>query len=600
MAAAEARGRSARTMAVAPKSARGHGPYGPHGPNKMAVTLAALRDEVQKQADTLSPRSTSPRSPVARAVPSPKPQVVPSPPKAGAFRRRAIKPSEFRRFYDRGDLPIQVQHTGTQNKIAWKVDIEKLDYHHYLPIFFDGLREKEDPYRFLAVEGVFNLLERGSSKAEGKTGESRGMGVVSFLDPDSVQRAVQTLRDHEVGDRKMWVSTHARVVADRGAVQPVSSAKVFFSNVPFDVGEDQLRALFEEVGIVQELTIFLKPDGQSRGMGHCTFQNPVMAANAIRGLRDRDVGGRPIWIAEDVKSPGPQATAPQALPVQHFAPVQMVPVAPMGRIPRFETVAMAPLAPSVPTSARIFFSNVPFDVFEKQLEQLFRSIGPITELHLMKSADGRSRGMGHVTYPTPELAALAIHHLMDRDVGGRPILVKEDRSTMQTAPMSAPLPMRAAMPRAPKGPPSNEMLATSSKIFFSNVPYTVGEEELLSLFRQILPVVPQLIMPIKTALNTRDAEVINTTLKVLQALVLSGEMIGEALVPYYRQILPIFSIFKQCCPSTFDQIDYAQRKRNNIGELIDETLEIFEIHGGEDAFINIKYMIPTYESCMLG
>ncbi|CAK9076723.1 unnamed protein product [Durusdinium trenchii] len=69
---------------------------------------------------------------------------------------------------------------------------------------------------------------------------------------------------------------------------------------------------------------------------------------------------------------------------------------------------------------------------------------------------------------------------------------------------------------------------------------------------------------------------------------------------YYRQILPIFSIFKQCCPSTFDQIDYAQRKRNNIGELIDETLEIFEIHGGEDAFINIKYMIPTYESCMLG
>ncbi|OLP76653.1 Parkin coregulated gene protein-like [Symbiodinium microadriaticum] len=102
------------------------------------------------------------------------------------------------------------------------------------------------------------------------------------------------------------------------------------------------------------------------------------------------------------------------------------------------------------------------------------------------------------------------------------------------------------------------------------------------------------------ALNTRDAEVINTTLKVLQALVLSGEMIGEALVPYYRQILPIFSIFKQCCPSTFDQIDYAQRKRNNLGELIDETLEIFEIHGGEDAFINIKYMIPTYESCMLG
>jgi len=48
-----------------------------------------------------------------------------------------------------------------------------------------------------------------------------------------------------------------------------------------------------------------------------------------------------------------------------------------------------------------------------------------------------------------------------------------------------------------------------------------------------------------------------------------------------------------------DQMDYSQRKRCDIGMLIDETLEIFETHGGEDAFINIKYMIPTYESCVL-
>ena len=44
------------------------------------------------------------------------------------------------------------------------MDCEKLDYHHYLPIFFDGLREKEEPYRFLAVQGTLDLLERGSVK----------------------------------------------------------------------------------------------------------------------------------------------------------------------------------------------------------------------------------------------------------------------------------------------------------------------------------------------------------------------------------------------------------------------------------------------------
>lgn len=48
-----------------------------------------------------------------------------------------------------------------------------------------------------------------------------------------------------------------------------------------------------------------------------------------------------------------------------------------------------------------------------------------------------------------------------------------------------------------------------------------------------------------------------------------------------------------------DGIDYSQRKKETLGDLINETLELMETYGGEDAFINIKYMIPTYESCLL-
>eukprot|EP00002_Diphylleia_rotans_P004189 TRINITY_DN1300_c0_g1_i5.p2 TRINITY_DN1300_c0_g1~~TRINITY_DN1300_c0_g1_i5.p2 ORF type:complete len:317 (-),score=71.29 TRINITY_DN1300_c0_g1_i5:837-1787(-) len=202
-----------------------------------------------------------------------------SPPVAGATRQRNIPPTQFRRFYERGDLPIAVEHHTNGNRIQWKVLPEKLDYHHYLPLFFDGLREKEDPFRFLAVQGVFDLLERGSSK--------------------------------------------------------------------------------------------------------------------------------------------------------------------------------------------------------------------------------------------------------------------------------------------------------------------------------ILPVIPQLIIPIKTALNTRDAQVITVMLKVIQKLVTSAEMVGEALVPYYRQILPIFNIFKTKNINIGDAIDYGQRKKMNIGDLIEETLHVLEVNGGEDAFINIKYMIPTYESYVM-
>eukprot|EP00757_Euglenozoa_sp_SAG-D1_P020375 gene20375-1073_t len=89
---------------------------------------------------------------------------IAKPPRAGAFTRRKIPDTEFRRFYDRGDLPIALAHKGTGNKIDWKVDIDKLDYHHYLPIFFDGLREKNEPYYFLAVQGCYDLLEYGKQK----------------------------------------------------------------------------------------------------------------------------------------------------------------------------------------------------------------------------------------------------------------------------------------------------------------------------------------------------------------------------------------------------------------------------------------------------
>jgi hypothetical protein len=116
---------------------------------------------------------------------------------------------------------------------------------------------------------------------------------------------------------------------------------------------------------------------------------------------------------------------------------------------------------------------------------------------------------------------------------------------------------------------------------------------------KILPTIPQLIIPLKKALNTRDPETICLVLRILQQLVLSGDLIGEALVPYYRQLLPVLNIFKNHNKNMGDAIDYGQQKKNCIGDLILETLQLLEIHGGEDAFINIKYMIPTYESCVL-
>ena len=86
------------------------------------------------------------------------------PPSAQSTVPRDLGPTEFRRFYDRGDLPIALKHQAGENGIHWKIDPEELDYNHFLPIFFEGLRETVEPYQLLAKQGIYDMLERGNRK----------------------------------------------------------------------------------------------------------------------------------------------------------------------------------------------------------------------------------------------------------------------------------------------------------------------------------------------------------------------------------------------------------------------------------------------------
>lgn len=50
-------------------------------------------------------------------------QKVGAPPAAGAFVKKDAPPTAFRKFYERGDFPIALEHDTKGNKIAWKVCI---------------------------------------------------------------------------------------------------------------------------------------------------------------------------------------------------------------------------------------------------------------------------------------------------------------------------------------------------------------------------------------------------------------------------------------------------------------------------------------------
>jgi hypothetical protein len=45
-----------------------------------------------------------------------------------------------------------------------------------------------------------------------------------------------------------------------------------------------------------------------------------------------------------------------------------------------------------------------------------------------------------------------------------------------------------------------------------------------------------------------------------------------------------------------DIMEYSERKKINVGDLILETLECLELNGGPEAFINIQYLVTTYQT----
>ena len=46
---------------------------------------------------------------------------------------------------------------------------------------------------------------------------------------------------------------------------------------------------------------------------------------------------------------------------------------------------------------------------------------------------------------------------------------------------------------------------------------------------------------------------------MLRTIATLGPGMGEALVPYYRQLLPVLSLFMGATPNLGDGIDYGQR-----------------------------------------
>lgn len=72
---------------------------------------------------------------------------------------------------------------------------------------------------------------------------------------------------------------------------------IYVGNLPYSLGEEDIRQLFEEFGTVEKAKVMIDFETQrSKGFGFVTMTDENQARTAMEALDGRDVGGRALRV----------------------------------------------------------------------------------------------------------------------------------------------------------------------------------------------------------------------------------------------------------------------------------------------------------------
>eukprot|EP01102_Stenamoeba_stenopodia_P010890 TRINITY_DN3319_c1_g1_i1.p1 TRINITY_DN3319_c1_g1~~TRINITY_DN3319_c1_g1_i1.p1 ORF type:complete len:366 (-),score=80.96 TRINITY_DN3319_c1_g1_i1:560-1657(-) len=151
------------------------------------------------------------------------------------------------------------------------------------------------------------------------------------------------------------------------------SWKLFVGQIPKSISEEELRAVFEPYGTIEDMTVLRdKATGVHRGCAFLTYSTQEEAEAAILGLHNL------------------RTLPPMTNPLQ---------------------VKYADDKEERSTDWKLFIGMLPKNIEEKQLRDLFEPYGTIEELHVLRGNDSLSKGCGFIKFSTRAEAQLAINDL---------------------------------------------------------------------------------------------------------------------------------------------------------------------------------------------
>ncbi|XP_054024718.1 myelin expression factor 2 isoform X1 [Dryobates pubescens] len=212
----------------------------------------------------------------------------------------------------------------------------------------------------------------------------------------------------------------------------INRNRVFISNIPYDMKWQAIKDLMrEKVGEVTYVELFKDAEGKSRGCGVVEFKDEEFVKKALETMNKYDLSGRPLNIKEDPE--GEHARRALQRVGGQFPGGHGPDVAP-GIVNLPPSILNNPNIPPEVISnlqagrlgSTIFVANLDFKVGWKKLKEVFSIAGTVKRADIKEDKDGKSRGMGTVTFEQAIEAVQAISMFNGQFLFDRPMHVKMD------------------------------------------------------------------------------------------------------------------------------------------------------------------------------
>ncbi|EYU34147.1 hypothetical protein ABFS82_01G110600 [Erythranthe guttata] len=175
--------------------------------------------------------------------------------------------------------------------------------------------------------------------------------------------------------------------------------KLFVLNLPWAFSVVDIKKLFGECGVVDDVEIIKQKDGKSRGFAFVTMATGEEAQAAILKYDSHELSDRIIRVefAKQFKRP----------------------------IRTTDSVVSSSSIPAGETRHKLYVSNLGWKVRSTDLREFFSSkFKPLSVKVVFDSPSGKSAGYGFVSFATKEEADSAISQLNGTELLGRPVRLK--------------------------------------------------------------------------------------------------------------------------------------------------------------------------------